>query len=223
MSLFALDERGKAHGGNFYHFNLALRPDTYARVRESIVRMNPRITLPPGRYQLRIGVRESGAGEMGSVFHDLVVPDYTDRGLAMSGLLLTSESARQQFTAQPDSEPPANALPAPATARRTFGRSDVLTAFAEIYDTTSGRTPQRLEVVTTLTGEDGVAAYSSRESLDAASTASGAKGARIPLVRQIPLKDVRPGRYTLRVEARALGNGARPAVRETGLSVEPEL
>ena len=32
LSLFALDERGRQHGGSFYQFNLALRPDTYERV-----------------------------------------------------------------------------------------------------------------------------------------------------------------------------------------------
>ena len=101
LSLFALDERGRQQGGSFYQFNLALRPDTYERVRGSIVRMNPRIALPPGRYQLRVGVRETGAGEMGSVFHDLQVPDYNASGLAMSGLLVTDQAARQQFSAQP--------------------------------------------------------------------------------------------------------------------------
>jgi len=220
LSLFALDERGKSQGGNFYQFNLALRPDTYQRVRDSIVRMNPRIALPPGRYQLRVGVRESNAGEMGSVFYDLHVPDYTANGLAMSGLLLTADSARLQFTPQPDAEIPAGALPAPATSRRTFGRNDVLTAFAEIYDSISSRTPQRLEIVTTLTGEDGTAAFSSRESLGGTNPGADAKSARIPVVRQVPLKDVRTGRYTLRMEARALGGGAKAVVRETALRVE---
>ena len=94
LSLFALDERGRQLGGTFFQFNLALRPETYERVRGSIVRLNPRIALPPGRYQLRVGVRETGAGEMGSVFADVQVPDYSARGLAMSGLLLTDEAAR---------------------------------------------------------------------------------------------------------------------------------
>jgi hypothetical protein len=80
-----------------------------------------------------------------------------------------------------------------------------------------------VEIITTLTGEDGTAAFSSRESLDVANAASDAKNARIPVVRQIPLKDVRPGRYTLRVEARALGDGATPVIRETGLLVKTEL
>ena len=183
--------------------------------------MNPRVELPPGRYQLRVGVRESGAGEMGTVFYDLQVPDYTSNGLAMSGLLLTAESARSQFTAQPDSQLPPESLPAPATSRRTFGRNDVLNVFAEIYDNISSREPQRLEVITTLTGEGGVAAFSSRESLTGSSSGGNARNARIPLTKQIPLNDVRPGRYVLRVEARALGGTAKPVVRETTITVGP--
>ena len=220
VSMFALDERGKPHGGNFYQFNLALRPDTYQRVRESIVRMNPRMVLPPGRYQLRVGVRESGAGEMGTVFYDLQVPDYSANGLAMSGLLLTSDTARSQFTPQPDDQLPQGSLPAPATSRRAFARGDVLNLFAEIYDNVS-RTPQRIEVITTLVGEDGVAAFSSRETLGATAAAGDATNARIPVTRQIPLKELRAGRYALRLEARALGGTAKPAVRETMVVVVP--
>jgi VWFA-related protein len=219
VSMFALDQRGRPHGGNFYQFNLALRPDTFQRVRESIVRMNPRIALPPGRYQLRVGVRESGAGEMGTVFYDLQVPDYTADGLAMSGLLLTADSARMQFTAQPDEELPAGSLPAAATSRRTFSRTDVVSTFVEIYDNLSSRDAQRVEVVTSLTGEDGVSVFSSRETLGG--NAANARSARIPLAKQIPLKDVRPGRYELRVEARALGGGAKPALRETTITIVP--
>ncbi len=221
VSMFALDERGKPHGGNFYQFNLALRPDTYQRVRDSIVRMNPRIVLPPGRYQLRVGVRESGAGEMGTVFYDLQVPDYSANGLAISGLLLTSDTARAQFTPQPDDQLPPDSLPAPATSRRAFARGDVVSLFAEIYDNVSSRTAQRIEVITTLVGEDGVVAFSSRETLGGTTAAGDATNARIPVTRQIPLKELHAGRYALRLEARALGGAAKPAVRETTVMVVP--
>ena len=217
LSLFALDERGRAQGGSFYQYNLTLRPETYERVRGSIVRMNPRIALPPGRYQLRIGVRETGAGEMGSVFHDLQVPDYNATGLAMSGLLVTDQAARQQFSAQPDDQLQPGLLPGPATSRRTFTQNDVVSVFAEIYDSSSSREARRIEVTATLVGEDGVAAFSSRESL--AVGASDVKSSRIPVSKQIALKDVRPGRYVLRVEARLLGGGANPVSRETAVTV----
>ena len=180
-------------------FNLTLRPETYERVRGSIVRLNPRIALPPGRYQLRVGVRETGAGEMGSVFSDLRVPDYSARGLAMSGLLLTDEAARLQFSPQPDDQLPAGTLPAPATSRRTFGRNSILSAFAEVYDSGASRDSRRIEVTTTLVGEDGSAAFSSRESIAGAS--ADVKSSRIPSAKQIALKDVRPG--TLRAARRS--------------------
>jgi len=212
VSLFALDERGRQHGGNFYQFTLTLRPDTYQRVRGSIVRLNPRMTLPPGRYQLRVGVRETGAGEMGSVFHDLLIPDYTANALAMSGLLVTGESARGEFSPQPDDQLPAGALPAPAASRRAFNRSDVVSAFAEIYDNRSSGDTRRIEVTTTLAGANGDAAFSSRETL---------AGSRVPIAKQIPLKDVRPGSYVLRVEARLLGGGTNPVSRETPITVLP--
>src|SRR5688572_13832534 len=221
LSLFALDERGRQHGGSFYQFNLALRPDTFERVRGSIVRLNPRIALPPGRYQLRVGVRETGAGEMGSVFHDLQVPDYNASGLAMSGLLVTDQAARQQFSAQPDDELPPGLLPGPATSRRTFSQSDAVSVFAEIYDSGTSRDARRIEVTAALVGEDGVAAFSSRESLAGGSASADLKNARFPVAKQIPLRNVRPGRYLLRVEARVPGGAANPVVRETPVTVIP--
>jgi len=219
LSMFALDQRGRLHGGAFTQFNLTLRPDTYQRVRGSIVRLNPRMTLPPGRYQLRVGVRETGASEMGSVFHDLVVPDYNATGLAMSGLLITDEAARQQFSPHPDEQLPPGALPAPATSRRTFSQNDVVSMFTEIYDTNASRDARRIEVVTTLVGEGGESAFSSRESLSAGATSKDVKSSRIPITKQIALKDVRPGRYVLRVEARLLGNDAPRVSRETPVTV----
>jgi hypothetical protein len=180
-------------------------------VRGSVVRLNPRIALPAGRYQLRVGVRETGAGEMGSVFYDLIVPDYQARGLAMSGLLLTDQAARAQFSPQLDEALPAGTLPAPATSRRIFNRNDVLSVFAELYDNLNSREAGAIEVVTNLVGEDGTARFSSRETLAGSS----------PISKQISLKDMTPGRYVLRIEARALGGGSKPVSRETSLTITP--
>ena len=49
---------GKALGGTRTELDLTLRPETRERVSAHGVRVNPRISLPPGRYQLRIGARE---------------------------------------------------------------------------------------------------------------------------------------------------------------------
>ena len=65
-------------------------------------RVNPRIDLPPGRYQVRIGARESGAGEVGTVFYDLEVPDFAKEKLTMSDVLLTAATSKLVMTPLPD-------------------------------------------------------------------------------------------------------------------------
>ena len=76
LSLFGINAQGKPLQGVRTALDLTLRPETYERVKQHGLRANPRIDLPPGRYQLRVGVSESGAGEMGTVFYDLDVPDF---------------------------------------------------------------------------------------------------------------------------------------------------
>ena len=136
---------------------------------------------------------------MGSVFYDVQVPDYSARGLAMSGLLLTDEAARAEFSPQPDDQLPAGTLPAPATSRRTFGRNGILSAFAEVYDSGASRDARRIEVTTTLVGEDGNAAFSSRESL------AGAVGRREELAHSSREADCAEGHSagTLRAPRRS--------------------
>jgi len=220
LSFFALDDKGKAHEGTFYGVNLTLRPETYERVRSQGLRLNPRVPLPPGRYQLRIGVRESGAGEMGSVFYDLDVPDFSASGVSLSGVLLTATSARQQPTFQPD--PTVSALPGPATSRREFARGDTLNLFAEVYDNVPQKEQHRVEVATTLLSESGREVFRSTQPL-AASSANNGKNSTFTYATTLPLADVEAGRYLLRVEATARGsgnvNGIQNSVRETLITI----
>jgi hypothetical protein len=138
----------------------------------------------------------------------------------MSGLLLTDDSARQQFTPQPDEQLPAGTLPGPAISRRTFNQGDVLSVFGEIYDNVSSRDRRDIEVTTTLLGEDGIAAFTSREMLGGSDARD--MRSRFTIARQIPLASVRPGKYRLRVETRRLGsNSGTPVARETLVTVTP--
>jgi len=74
-------------------------------------------------------------------------------------------------------------------------------------------------VTSALVGDDGSATFSSRETLT--TSGAGDKGAQIPISKQIPLNDVRPGRYVLRVEARPLAGGSTEVVRETPITILP--
>ena len=92
VSMLPLEARGKAQQGRRSEVKLNLKPQTAQIMTATAVRMAPRLTLPPGRYQLRVAARETG-GTTGSVFYDLDVPDFTKDKFNMSGVVLTAATA----------------------------------------------------------------------------------------------------------------------------------
>ena len=223
LSLYGINAQGKPLQGLRTALDLTLRPETHQRVKQHGLRANPRIELPPGRYQVRIGVRESGAGEMGTVFYDLDVPDFARGRVNMSGLLLTAPSAQRTLTVQAD--PIASKLlPGAATSRRSFASSDVLSLYAEIYENGANGPPRRVDVTTRLINEAGRDVSVAHEVLERGASAANDKAATFVLSRDVPLKDVAPGRYLLRVDAQLRGEtGDETAVvRETSIRVMTE-
>ena len=214
LSFFGINEDGKAQRSTRSQFNLALRPDSFKRVRTGGLRVNPRMTLEPGRYQIRIGAREAIDSRVGTVFYDLQVPDFRKDPLMLSGLLITATSAQAAMTAMPDPDAP-KLLPGPATSRRLFARNDTLTLFAEIYDNSSGRQPRQIDTVITMLSEGGQDVFRASETID---NPAASRWTTYGLTRDIPLNNVAPGRYLIKVEATA--RGSTPSVlRETLITV----
>jgi VWFA-related protein len=210
ISIVAVDAEGKSKGGDGSTLDMDLKPETFQRVSAGGFRMLSRLQLPPGRYQLRVAGRETGAGKAGSVVYDLEVPDFFKMPITMSGIVLTAPSANQFMTARPD-EHFKDVLPGPPTARREFSRSDTLALFAEVYDN-EGSKPHQVEIATTVRVEGGTSVFQHREER-ASSELGGARGG-YGYTAQIPLKDVSPGLYVLRVEARSRLRSDEPVSRE---------
>ncbi len=101
VSFFGINQDGRAQRTTRSEMNLTLRPESFKRVQSGGLRLNPRLTLDPGRYQIRVGVRDSNA-QVGTVFYDLLVPDFRKDPVMLSGMLLTAASAETAMTAQPD-------------------------------------------------------------------------------------------------------------------------
>jgi VWFA-related protein len=214
LTFFGINQDGRAQRATRTELNLALRPESHQRVKTHGLRVNPRITLEPGRYQVRVGAREIVAGQIGTVFYDLQVPDFRKDPLMLSGLLLSS-SAQTSMAALPDPAAP-KSLPAPATSRRTFSQSETLTVFAEIYDNGSRQQARQIDTVVTLLSEGGQEVFSSTDLIANPSTALG--WTAYGWTTGIPLKELPPGRYLLKLEAKVRGNSA-PATRETIVTV----
>ena len=65
LSYFGLNDDGRAQRGTRSALNLAIRPDTYQRVKATGIRLNARTPLVTGRYQLRIGARDPTPARQG--------------------------------------------------------------------------------------------------------------------------------------------------------------
>jgi len=218
LSFFSVNDQGKALAGTRTELDLTLRPETRERVKAHGIRVNPRINLPPGRYQVRIGAREEIGRQMGTVFYDLDVPDFRKEKLMIGGLLISSALGQQTPAIQPD-QVVAKLLPGSATSKREFGKGDLLAVYTEIYDNTNAKQARRFDVGIRMMSESGTDVFSSRDEI----TNSPEKPWDVyGYTRQIPLKDVAPGRYLLRVEAQARNNeDIKPAARETLITVLP--
>jgi VWFA-related protein len=212
LSFFPVDEKGKPQKGTTSELDLKLKPQTYQMIQNFGFRVNPRIDLPPGRYQVRIGARESGAGEVGTVFYDLDVPDFVKEKLTMSDVLLTAATSKLVLTPLPDKQVE-GVLPLPATARRDFVKGDTLALFAEVYDNLPPLPAHKIDVTTKLITEDGREVFKTSDERDSKEL-QGSKGGGYGHALQIPLADVAPGRYLLRIEAAARLNDVKPVAKE---------
>ena len=218
VTLFAADVNGKVKDGKRDVLNLALRPQTHEIVREDAFRIIRRLEVPPGKYQLRVGARESGGGRVGTVILDLEAPDFSKGALSMSGIAISSAHGSRLPTASPD--PSVNefkdVLPAPPSASRVFPRNDVLAVFAEVYDNVV-KTPHRVEINATVLADDGtvVQTKTDERKSEELQGASGGYG----YTTKIPLSSLAPGRYVLRISAKSLLGNSETVAREVEFRV----
>jgi hypothetical protein len=197
VSVAAMDAAGKITAMN-QKVALDLKPETRKNVEAVGLRVITWMDLAPGRYQIRVAGRGVNSGAAGSVFSDLDVPEFAKEPLVLSSLVLTSATASRVPTTGA-LELLKDALPGPPTMARMFRAGDTLGLLADIYD--ADKTPHTLDIVTTLTASDGSVAFRTADERSSAALKDAGPGAAILHTALIPLKDVAPGTYTLRVTA----------------------
>ena len=129
VSVLALDSNGKVQASDHATVDLKVKEDTQRAMTVLGFRTHARLELAPGRYQLRAGGVITGTGLVGAVHTEIEVPDFSARGLQMSGLELTCVVAAYTPTAHVD-ERMRSVLPAPPTTMRDFRNDDALVVFA---------------------------------------------------------------------------------------------
>jgi VWFA-related protein len=188
-----------------YRVDLALKPDSYEKARKTGVSIMLEAKLPPGIYQMRVGVEQAGR-RSGSVLYDIEVPDFAKAPMALSGVSITSvetsglhvSSGRNALT---------EVMPGPMTATRQFSSNDRVAVYAEVYDNISDTDPHTVTVRTVLRTEEGVPVRTVEA--ERSSAVMNRRQDGYGFLFEVPLNGVTAGAYVLSVEATA-NAGDRP-------------
>jgi VWFA-related protein len=197
VAIMAIDKEGKVRASTRAPAAISLSPERKAVVAQYGFRIVAKLDLPPGRYQIRFAARESGTANLGSVFYELDVPEFTKTPMSMSGVVLASTEAARMPTG---GEQLKDLMPIVPTAIREFARSEDLGVYAEVYDNL-GSTPHKVDIVATVLADDGREVFRAAE--ERASSEFGGQRGGFGYSGRIALKDFAPGLYVLRVQATA--------------------
>ncbi len=196
IASFTVDSSGRGANGRSTTIDMKLTPEELQRVRATGVRWMSQLELAPGRYRLRVAVREPATGAAGVVTADVDVPSFGESP-SLSGVLLTSLPSVLMVTRGETRL--ASALGTPPTAERRFVAGDRIVAAAEAYapaSTAAGRATAEVE-----RADDGVVVQR-RDEASIGGTRAGLSEVSVP----IDTASMPPGRYVLRMRL----DGAAP-------------
>jgi VWFA-related protein len=168
------------------------------------VELQTHLALPPGDYELRAAVMNTRTRAASSVFTHVTVPAFEDTRLALSDVVVGS---RENAGALPDGAPVIPILP---TTARAFAAGEAAWAFVRVYRD-AGKSAAVSVDASVL---DGSGRRVSHQVLREAAFAGRDADVRLSL----PLKNLGPGRYTLRIEAK---QGDADASRTMAFTVPP--
>lgn len=212
----ATDSEGRAITGKKFTVKFALQPSTREKLAKSGLRLLAPVSLPPGRYQLRVAAGNEETN--GSVVYDLDVPDF-NAPFAMSGILVSSVRSTDVMTLSPADAPP---IPGAAwgtpTTSRQFGRDEVVRIYGELYERApSGANMLVMEAaLRDVSGRTLISRSRQRPAGDARDGVTGGYGFGL----ELPLAGVPAGTYTLQVQGRSGTNRDRRIVRNLLIQVK---
>jgi VWFA-related protein len=155
--------------------------------------LHSRLSLAPGRYQIRFNVQSRALGRGASIFADVEVPDFARSPLSISGLILGPPRAAGDASASTSGA----SLPVTPGNTRLFGSSDPVSAFVRVFQA-GAPTPAPITMTTRIFDSRNAEVFRSATTLPADAFASGAGG---DYQIALPLDRMSPGPHLLSVSA----------------------
>ena len=142
---FVINRLGQTATGFSQTLSANLNADEYKRVMTNGLGYTGQIELNPGGYQLRVAVRESSTGRLGTLSRYLEVPDMSKKRFTASSVFLHAVDPTAGSKAQP----------VPLTAVRQISRKDDLRFSVVVYNpkTESGKPQLSAKLTISRTGK----------------------------------------------------------------------
>ncbi len=150
--------------------------------------------LPPGLYQVRVAARDDKSGNVGTAHSWIEIPDLAKKQLTMSSLLL----GEKQPARLADVNDTDDLSPVALSASHRFGRESTLRFLLFAYNSIVSSTDRKPDVavqVQVIRDDQPVITTALRK----ITTDGVADLARLPYAAEIPMHELLPGRYLLRV------------------------
>ena len=175
------------------------------------VRILRHLSVPPGRYQVRVAAQDSGKTQQGSVHFDLDVPDFTKNPIALSNIALAATADRAVYSPpKPGFDPFNGLLPGAPSALREFPNDSEIAVAAEVY--VNKLTPtHRIDITATVKADDGRVVFTNSEERSSEEL-HGTPGG-FGYATRIPIKGWAPGLYVLTIEAKSRLTDVEPVSR----------
>ena len=218
VSVGIFNKEGKSVVAERPDVDLNLRPETHARVIQHGVRILRHLSVPPGRYQLRVAAQDSAKVKQGSAHLDVDAPDFTKHPIALSSIALAATSDRALYSpSKPGFDPFNGMLPGAPSALREFPNNSEIAAALEVYDNKPSPA-HRLDITATVKADDGRVVFtnSAERSSEELHGTPGAFG----YTARIPIKGWTPGLYVLTIEARSRLKDVDPVSRVVQFEVK---
>jgi hypothetical protein len=199
----AFDRSGRSVQAETRTLGVTWKPDASGSMPYELL---SRLTLKPGRYELRLAV-DASVNQRGSVYTYVEVPDFSQQPLSLSGIVVGA--AAGPLSAPKDAL--AGVLPLLPTARRTFVAGDKVTAFLRVYE--AAKKPPIPATVVTRIFDANDSVVSNASATIAADRFATARSVDHQI--ELPLSTLARGEYLLTVEATAGEYAARRGVRFT--------
>lgn len=196
---------GKVKAGQRGDLSMRLSANTHESINQDGVRLLSRLSLKPGKYQLRVAAVDSGGGTMrGAVQTDLDVPDFSKTALTMSGIALGVPSRRiisrgttKEWTARLDTTP---------SAAKEFTRGNAIETYVELYD--NKKDPHDVATTVRVHRESGETVFRQDKTLKVERGKENTT--TLPLRVDVPASALEPGHYILSVDATSHADAKKP-------------